>query len=270
MKLLIAVAAALLFLSFGKMPVQNYQARVMYADTSHIAHVLDGLTSEWPDSAFQANKETLIHYAADNDGQYLFLALRIADFRTQMKLTRQGMKLFIDLKGKKRQSRGIEYPIKPEGAAAGNIPTGTTDKKEIRAAMSFHLFAMKLFGFSDAEPSPQGIQVPGNANIAFNWDSSDVLHIEYFIPLNMLDDINSLRQKTISVGWTINGAELQTGSGNTVGVTSTSTLSGRPQGGGRNTRGPATASSSTTPPGPIGGSLTSGEESFWTKYTISF
>jgi len=265
MKLLFTVIAAFLFLSFGKMPAHNYQATVAFVDTSHVDHVTDGLTAEWPDSIFHTEKETLIRYATDNDGQNLFLAMRIADFKTQMKIIQQGMKVFIDLKGKKRENRGIEYPIKPEGAFTGNMPAGTTDKKEIRAAMSFHLFAMKLFGFTDAEPISQGLQMPGTANIAFNWDSSDIMHIEYLIPLSMLDDINSLHQKTISIGWKINGAQVQ--SGNVVSVTS---VEGREQGTGRTVRGPRTASSTTAPVASTGAPLTSGEENFWTKHTLNF
>jgi len=50
---------------------------------------MDGVTNEWPDTVFQTDKETSARYAVDNDAQHLFLALRIADFRTQMKLMRQ-------------------------------------------------------------------------------------------------------------------------------------------------------------------------------------
>jgi len=264
MKILIAVTTAFLFLSFGKMPFHTNKTSVVFADTSHVDHVLDGLTAEWPDSIFHTEKETLIRYATDNNGQNLFLAMRIPDFRTQMKIM-QGMKVFIDLKGKKKENRGIEYPVKPEGAFAGNMPAGTTDKKEMRASMSFHLFAMKVFGFTDIEPFSQGLQMPNSVNIAFNWDSSDVLHIEYLIPLNMLDDINSLRQKTISIGWKIYGAQAQ--NGNVVTVTS---VEGREQGTGRTVRGPRTVSSTPTPVASTGAPLTSGEENFWTKHTLNF
>ena len=275
MKPFIAVASALVFLSFDKLSNQEHLLNTMYTDTSHVGHVLDGSTTEWPDSAFQTDKETMIHYASDNNGEYLFLALRVPDFRTQMKLMRQGMTVFIDLKGKKKEGRGIEYPIKPEGAPPPIKMEPGADKKEVRAAMSIRMFAMKLFGFSDAEPVSQALQMPGSANIAFDWDSSDVLHIEYFIPLSMLDNINSLHQKTISVGWKINGVQMQNGSPNTVGVTSTSSIEGRPSGGGggRGGRGagPTMTSSLPSSPGPAGGApATMNEQSFWTKYSFRF
>src|SRR5689334_4746355 len=115
MKPLVAVAGALLFLAFSKAP-GFYKTYKIFADTSHVVHVVDGSTTEWPDSAFHADKETLLNYAADNDGQSLFIALRIADFRAQMKVIRQGMKLFVDMRGKKKENMGIEYPIKVEGS----------------------------------------------------------------------------------------------------------------------------------------------------------
>src|SRR5262249_37876940 len=159
-----------------------HQKDRFFSDSGRVAHIVDGSTIEWPDSVFHMDKETSMNYAADNDGQNLFIALRIADFREQMKLMHQGMKLFVDMRGKKKENMGIEYPVKPEGGYSsgngnGNMSGGKPDKKAIREAMSYHLFAMKLFGFTDAEPVSQGLQVAGSANIGFGWDSSDVMHI---------------------------------------------------------------------------------------------
>jgi len=276
MKPLIAVAMpvsccmALLSLAFNKAPAPVHETLNVYSDSEHVGHVIDGTTNEWPDSVFHADKETLINYAVDNDGANLFIALRVADFRTQMKMMRQGMTLFIDMRGKKKENMGIEYPVKPEGGYAnnGNMAGGKPDKKAIREAMSYHLFAMKLFGFTDAEPVSQGLQVTGSANIAFGWDSSDVMHIEYSIPLSMLGETHSLHNKMISLGWRINGAELQSTSGNTVAVTS---IEARPAGGNRGggSRGQPTVSPANSFP-QTSSAASSGEQSFWTKYSFRF
>jgi hypothetical protein len=45
----------------------------------------------------------------------------------------------------------------------------------------------------------------GSANIAFAWDSTDVMNIEYRIPLSFLEASSSLDQKDISIGWKVNG-----------------------------------------------------------------
>jgi hypothetical protein len=82
------------------------------ADSNKIEHILDGTTTEWPDSLFENDKETNISYAVDNDAASLYIAMEIPDFPEQMKLMRMGMKLFIDLKGKKKENMGIEFPVK--------------------------------------------------------------------------------------------------------------------------------------------------------------
>jgi len=51
-------------------------------------------------------------------------------------------------------------------------------------------------------------------------DSTDVMHIEYNIPFSILADATSLGQKTISVGFRINGVE--SSSANTVGFSTAS------------------------------------------------
>ncbi len=278
MKWFLITTGAVVTLSFSSRPEINCASFSGYADTSHIIHILDGSTVEWPDTIFQTDKETLIHYAVDNDAQHLFLALRIADFRTQMKLMRQGMNLYIDLKGKKKEGRGIEFPVKREGEEGfsgggfnsqqrnqqdqgGNGQRGSFDKKAIRGSMALHMFAMKLFGFKDGEPTSQGLQIEGTANIAFSWDSSDVMHIEYFIPINLLGDASSLKEKMISIGWKINGVDLP--SGNSAGFSNSG-------GGGRQSRGGGGGFSGRSG----GGSAPSREDmekmareqSFWTKY----
>jgi len=48
--------------------------------------------------------------------------------------------------------------------------------------------------------------MPGSANIAFAWDSSDAMNIEYRIPLSFLGTLSS-DPKKISIGWKIKGAQ---------------------------------------------------------------
>jgi uncharacterized membrane protein YgcG len=152
--------------------------------------------------------------------------MNIPDFRTQLKMMRVGMSMYIDLKGKKKESRGIEFPVKnenPDEASQGysgvranrqNNDQPVTEQqrksemKAMRKMMALNLVEMKVFGFSDKDPDDQQLLLPGSANIAFSWDTSDVMHIEYFIPLSMFGDISSLNQKELSMGWNIHAIEM--------------------------------------------------------------
>lgn len=166
--------------------VANYshiqRSSTSQTDTTSILHILDGDIMEWPQEKFMLDNATKIRYAVDNDSQMLFLALNIPDRMTQQNIMQNGMSLFIDIKGKKKENRGVEFPLGMENVSdMGN---------------------MKVFGFTNAEPILQNIKTEGTLNIAVGWDSSNVLNIEYDVPLKMLESsVTGLNNKKISIGW---------------------------------------------------------------------
>lgn len=261
------------------------------ADTGIINHVLDGTVSEWPDDKFETDKGTNIKYAVDNNSENLFLALTIPDFRTQMKMMRLGMNLFIDMKGKKKENRGIEFPVKrDDGGFSGersddqrnnrdendqnNGQPRKPDMKAIRSAMALNLLYMKLFGFTDGDPVQQGIQTDGSAQISFTWDSSNVMYVEYEIPLKMLNEnVASLNQKNISIGWKINGIEMPSSTSSSFGTSSfgnnSSGGSGRGgRSGGGFTRGGGGSGGNSSNFSQADREKMTEPQSFWTKYTF--
>jgi hypothetical protein len=109
---LLLLTTALLSFSFPNSIIsyKNYKSYPP-GDTS-ITHILDGKINEWPAQKFETDIPTEIKYALDNDARNLYIAMTIPDFQIQMKMMRQGMQLYIDLKGKKKQGKGIEFPVK--------------------------------------------------------------------------------------------------------------------------------------------------------------
>ena len=188
------------------------------ADTTVILHKEDGHTNEWPVTKFETDLGTDIKYAIDNDGTNLYMAMNISNEGIQMKILRMGMDMYVDLKGKKKEGRGITFPIKEEKKAADNEPVNKEvpveksspqkkllDKKIMRSTMTLHQVYMKVFGFEGSRSQDQGLSMPGSINVAFSWDTLDVMHIEYLVPLKMLGDLSSLKDKEISIGWKLNG-----------------------------------------------------------------
>src|SRR5450432_2678486 len=103
MKTILSLPAFLLLAVLPHKPVSFYSIiKTDTGDSSIINHVLDGSVKEWPSGQFKADGETGVQYAIDNDGKNLFLAMSIPNFRTQLKMMREGMSLYIDLKGKKK------------------------------------------------------------------------------------------------------------------------------------------------------------------------
>jgi hypothetical protein len=218
-------------------------------DTTIITHLLDGNTTEWPTEKFVTDKTTKMDYAIDNDNQTLFLAIIIPDRTIQKKILQEGMNLYIDTKGKKKENKGIEFPVRIENISS-------TEN-------------MKLFGFSNLEPFIQNIKTEGTANIAIEWDSSSILHIEYNIPLKIIEkDLSELNNKKISIGWKIE--ENKTTSDNTTQPVSTSTrLVGVPAGSKPPSNLPI-RSSGPTQKDPITQPGTGKTQSIWTTHIIVF
>jgi hypothetical protein len=170
-------------------------------DTTSIIHLLDGNITEWPQEKFTIDKTTKIRYAVDNDSQMLFLALNIPDRTAQEIIMQKGMSLFIDVKGKKKENHGVEFPLGMENVS--NIGN------------------MKVFGFTNTEPVIQNVKTEGTINIAIGWDSSYALNIEYIVPLKMFESsVDELNNKKISIGWKLKENDM---AGNS--VTSVSTTS---------------------------------------------
>ena len=129
---------------------------------------------------------------------------------------------------------------------------------------ALNLFALKLFGFNDeAEPAKQGLTLEGSANIAFNWDSSDVMYVEYKIPLSILDN-GSLNQKIISIGWKLNGMDAPQLTSTISGLVAVPSSGSRPI----NNRAPTT-NSTTNRPSQQDMENFMKEQNFWIKYTIN-
>ena len=225
-------------------------------DTTIITHLLDGNTAEWPIGKFATDKATKMEYAIDNDNQTLFLAINIPDRSIQKKIIQEGMSLYIDTKGKKKENKGIEFPVKMEN-------NSSTEN-------------MKLFGFSNAESFIQNIKTEGTANIAIAWDSSSILHIEYNIPLKIIEeDLSELNNKKISVGWKIEENKMPSDnmaqpSNNTTQPISTSTrLVGVPAGS-KPPPSPPIRSSGSTQKDSFDQSSTGITQSIWTTHIIIF
>lgn len=225
MKYILFSLITLSFFSFRK-SLNTDDVPFSYQDS--IKHIIDGLVTEWPAEEFHPDDDTTVFMAAANDQQNLYVVLNIPDFSMQSKLMRNGMKLFIDLKEKKKESHGIEFPIAAEVNAfiKQTLPPQQTaqgtdapkqpqpDRKKFRSAMALAMVSLKIFGFPTDSKESQGLAVPGSAQVAFKWDAQDVMHIEYAIPLKLIGlPVNAKR--SIDLGWQINafGGDGQMGHG---------------------------------------------------------
>jgi hypothetical protein len=282
-----------LLFAFRTAPHTINEMAAAFSDSGKIQHTMDGLPTEWPADRFQTDADTHISYAFDNDENDLYVVMKIADMPEQMKLMRMGMRLFIDLKAKKKENMGIEFPVKRDPTQGGGFSGGggsrppqgeesgdgggdrrKFDIKAMRERMALNMVSMKTFGFEGQdEPKEIGLTMFNKANLVYNWDSLEVMSIEYKIPLGTIDDIKSLDNKNITIGWKIFGVEIPSGGAGAGGG-----AGGGFPGGGRSSGGRPGAGR-TASGGGGGGSTTDRqanfekmreEQSLWGKYTFVF
>jgi hypothetical protein len=255
----------------------NAMANTLLNDSIKINHATDGNISEWVADKFQIDKETQISYAIDHDANNLYVAIKVGDQRTQMKMMMQGMSMFIDKKGKRKESTGIEFPVKRDmssfqGGGGGDRPRGGQDApnpKDMREKMAASMVFLKTFGFdNDDEKKVHFISDPNGINVAFNWDEANNFYLEYQLPISMIGSPASLNGKPLGIGWTIHGLESASGSPT---VTSSSSQivavpagSAPPSGRGGMTRPQATRSAD------FGSDSRFSDQSLWTKYVLTF
>ncbi|MBV9988744.1 MAG: hypothetical protein JO301_13785 [Chitinophagaceae bacterium] len=243
-------------------------------DTTKIIHSIDGIASEWKPEKFETDKDYGVMYAMDHDANFLYVVLKVPDQRTQMKLMMQGMNLYVDKKGKKREAAGVEFPIKPAnpmGAfSRGNREEGAPmpDPKAVREALTANMIVLKQFGFEGQEDKLQPVVQDGSVNVSFDWDANNALVIEYLIPMGFVGKPADLNGKPLGIGWKINGITMPDRPS-----TPLSTSISRPgttSGGGAGSRGGSRTGSGPSLEFSQSNDPRFKDQNFWTKYTVNF
>lgn len=247
------------------------------ADTTAAVHVIDGNSNEWKPDKFETDKESQLSYAADHDARYLYVVLKVPDQRMQLKIMRQGMNMYLDKKGKKREGMGIGFPIRQNqpvtnfsrggrnGGVPGEQPASQPDPKAMREMLASTMVLLRTFGFDDQEDNLQPIAQPDKVNISFDWDASEAMVIEYLVPMSFLGKTNDLNGKPLGIGWKINGMQSPEGGG----FSPSAAPAGRPSGGAGNRGGTRTGSGPALEL-PSFGDARFREQNIWTKYTLNF
>lgn len=251
-------------------------ASVPAIDTISIMHLIDGNATEWPDSLFTQDKETGLMMAVDNDKENLFVIIKQANQQMQVKMMRNGMSLYIDVKGKHKENTGIEFPLKSESTGFGGTQRDRWkyDLQAARQMFALNMFALKIVGMNNSNGEKQGLSVENSVNIAFDWDDKQSLIIEYIIPIKLFSSEAALKGKPVSLGFIINGMDAPS-SVNANGMTTVSQLiavpsNGTAGGSGRGAGGRSALATNTSNANQLKTDQFSKEQSYWNKYDFRF
>ncbi len=205
--------------------ISNYSpAQDIHSLKLKTAVTIDGSPDEWPQPFNYYNGETKLQYRIANDSSNIYVCFKVTDEPAQMKMMRAGINVWLDPKGKKKETTGINFPMKQDHTSSietphsqteghGQIPGQTYQKHDFRnfkARATAQQITMKVQGFTGVSDQVTGIKNDFGILAAFNWDSLDILCIEYQIPIALvlqhrLSAADTL--KPIGIGFVVNATD---------------------------------------------------------------
>ncbi len=200
-------------------------AQSLHSVTPAMPVKIDGDPMEWPQPFRYYDGNTKLQFAIENDTANIYLCFKITDEPTQLRLFNGGMAVWIDPKGKKKETAGIMFPLKHERIASGS---GQKHKTQVEAEdpsvqrsdilrLKQHALLQQttihLKGFTGVPEQELPLKNDYGINVGFNWDSLNILSIEYKIPVKLLLGHNLLLADTlkpIGLGFLENALEVPT------------------------------------------------------------
>lgn len=187
---------------------------------------IDGSPDEWPQPFNFYNGETKLQYRIANDSNNIYVCFKVTDEPAQMKMMRAGINIWLDPKGKKKETMGIAFPLKQEHGSTGDNPQLKSeghgqipgqayqkhDFNRFKAMAKANQVLLKVQGFAGISDQTTGIVNNTGVLASFNWDSLNILCVEYQIPIaavlqHRLTAADTL--KPIGIGFVVNALEAQ-------------------------------------------------------------
>ena len=172
---------------------------------------IDGDIKEWGDSLRYYNAEKKINYSLANDGENLYMAIRLNDYNDQLRVLTAGLTLGVDTRGKKKETFSITFPL---GANANSLHIGIKrqdngdltpdDRDELAQAKLTTLREIKMTGFKDIEDEMITTSNTYGIKADFNFDKDGYLVCEAAIPLKFFHD-DDLTKNEWAFDFKING-----------------------------------------------------------------
>ena len=165
-------------------------------DTSGIR--IDGKFKEWPSFFRFYISGAKLQFDFCNDSSNVYICIKAVDMEAQSRLMHSGVDLWFDPMGKKKQKTGISFPMKLEGAPGdaprrmransdpSSEPSERSRASKLRERVLFAQNIIKVTGMIDVKEPEISLQNKYGIEIAYDWDSLNILAIEYKIPLSLI------------------------------------------------------------------------------------
>jgi len=173
---------------------------------SKIPIAIDGDLNDWDLPLRYLNSETKLNYSIVNDDSAFYVSIRVVEESTIMRILRVGFQVSINTEGKKKEAFDIQF--KPENNPSF-APPGKQDMQNAKSKFRETPIIVRLAGFSK---TPNDIYLASSLRsiqFAMNWDSLNILNIEYSVPFSEMN--YNLSDDEIALGITLFAIELPSG-----------------------------------------------------------
>ncbi len=179
----------------------NLSAQIIHCIWEPTPINVDGKPDEWPQPFNYYDGNTKLQFAFANDTANLYICLKITDDPTQMRLFNGGLGIWIDPKGKKKEAVGISFPIKGDKApgtgeakrkhqsqdeTGEDLKTQRTDALRLKQHAFLTQTTLRVKGFNGVPEQVLPLKNDFGINVSFNWDSLNILSIEYKFPIALV------------------------------------------------------------------------------------
>jgi len=138
---------------------------------------VDGRNTEWKSPLPRYNKTTGINFDVANDEQNIYMIVRVTDTTSMRQIRQNGLEVWINKDGKKKNTTGITYPMAPDKPKNNRLVSILNAD-----GFSWNINELKLTGFllENGRQPVKGCPI----KVAIKKDSSDCLVYELSIPFN--------------------------------------------------------------------------------------
>jgi len=159
---------------------------------------IDGKSKDWQSFLRFYISGAKAQFDFCNDSSYLYICIKASDMNAQARLLHAGIDIWFDPTGKKKTKTGISFPQKLERApgdqphkvrASSDPSSGPTEKSvasRLREHVIFAQTSIKVIGMIGVTEQAIPMQNKYGIDIAYDWDSLNILSIEYKIPLTLI------------------------------------------------------------------------------------
>lgn len=141
---------------------------------------VDGLNTEWKSPLPRYNKNTGINFDVANDERNIYMIVRVTDTTSMRQIRQNGLEVWINKEGKKKNTTGITYPMAPDKPKAGSRLGIQNMKTPDGFSININELILKGFLLENGRQPVKGCPV----KVAIKKDASDCIVYELAIPFN--------------------------------------------------------------------------------------